>query len=129
MEKLHKVTYEMENQELVLLDIKSKQKESRKMKFYAKNIDGNKKTLLSFMEPKEIRGAAVLNWSEGGDDNQWMYLPALKKLQRIASGSKRKYFMGTDFTFADLDGENTKRNKYNCLKEGLVMAASPSVLL
>jgi hypothetical protein len=117
-DKLQTVKSEYEDQEIVLLDIKSKQKEKRGLKRYAQKTDGdNQRALLTFSQPKEIKGAALLNWREGGSDNQWLYLHELKKLQRIASGSKKKYFMGTDFTFADLDGEKLKENNYTCLKE------------
>ena len=114
-DKLQKSDSEEETQTLILLDVKSNQKEQRKMKRYSVKTDGNnKKSLLNFTGPKEIKGSAVLNWRDGGTENQWLYLPALKKLNRIASGSKKKYFMGTDFTFADLDGERINDNNYTC---------------
>jgi len=117
-EKKQKVKFESEVQSVVLLDVKSKQKEKRTMKHYAvKSSDGSEKALLTFVEPADIKGSAVLNWRDKSSDDQWVYLPALKKLQRIASGSKRKYFMGTDFTFADLEGEVLKNYNYTCEKE------------
>lgn len=115
MEKKQKVKYEYEEQSVVLLDVKTKRKENRSMKHYAQKLpDGSDKGLLSFMSPNDIKGSAVLNWRNKSGDDQWIYLPALKKLQRIASGSKRKYFMGTDFTFADLDGEVLRNYNYKC---------------
>lgn len=110
-----KAKFEYEEQSVVLLDVKSKRKENRSMRHYAQKLaDGSDKGLLTFMSPTDIKGSAVLNWRNNSSDDQWVYLPALKKLQRIASGSKRKYFMGTDFTFADLDGEVLKNNNYKC---------------
>jgi outer membrane lipoprotein-sorting protein len=115
MEKKQKAKFEYEEQSVVLLDVKSKIKENRSMRHYAQKLDdGNEKGLLSFMSPSDIKGSAVLNWRSKSGEDQWVYLPALKKLQRIASGSKRKYFMGTDFTFADLDGEVLKNHNYKC---------------
>lgn len=114
-EKKQSVKFESEDQSVILLDVKSKQKEKRSMKHYAvKMDDGKEKTMLTFVKPADIRGSAVLNWRDKSSDDQWVYLPALKKLQRIASGSKRKYFMGTDFTFADLEGEVLKNHNYVC---------------
>lgn len=116
-ERKQKVKFEYEDQSVVLLDVKSKIKEQRSMKHYSmKTSDGKEKALLTFMTPADIKGSAVLNWRNNSSDDQWVYLPALKKLQRIASGSKRKYFMGTDFTFADLEGEFIKNYNYKCEK-------------
>ena len=117
-EKRNSVTYESQVQSVVLLDVKSKQKEKRTMKHYShKAGSGKEKALLTFVSPADIKGSAVLNWRESSSEDQWVYLPGLKKLQRIASGSKRKYFMGTDFTFADLEGEVLKNYDYICEKE------------
>jgi len=114
----NRIESEMEIQEVVLLDMKTKAKDKRGMKTFTKRSSNEKeKSLLTFTEPKEIKGVAVLNWTDGDQLDQWLYSPELKKLQRIASGSKKNYFMGTDFTFADLDGEKLKNNKYTCTKE------------
>ncbi|MFT6070728.1 MAG: hypothetical protein ACJAT2_000712 [Bacteriovoracaceae bacterium] len=114
-ESKQKAKFEYEEQSVVLLDVKSKRKENRSMRHYSKKLsDGSDKGLLTFMSPNDIKGSAVLNWRDNSSDDQWVYLPALKKLQRIASGSKRKYFMGTDFTYADLDGEVLKNHNYKC---------------
>ena len=116
---LHRSNYEMQEQEIVLVDVKSDVKEKRKLKQLINNSEeGNAKILISFLEPADIRGSAFLSWKHpDAESDQWLYLPALKKLQRIASGSKKKYFLGTDFSFADLDGEKTAENSYNCQKE------------
>lgn len=114
----NRISSETETQEIVLLDVKTNTKEKRGMRTLTKRSGGeNEKSLLTFTDPKEIKGVAVLNWNESGQEDQWLYSPDLKKLQRIAKGSKKNYFMGTDFTFADLEGEKLKNNKYNCLKE------------
>ncbi|GAB4020814.1 MAG: outer membrane lipoprotein-sorting protein [Bdellovibrio sp.] len=114
----NRIESEREVQEVVLLDVKTNTKEKRGMKTFTKRASGeNEKSLLTFTEPKEIKGVAVLNWNESGQEDQWLYSPDLKKLQRIAKGSKKNYFMGTDFTFADLEGEKLKNNKYSCVKE------------
>lgn len=114
--KKQSVRSEEEIQHIVILNQKTKIKEERKLKRLMIKKENSKKSLLYFYSPKEINGSGLLSWHEGGDENQWLYLPALKKLQRIATGSKKNYFMGTDFTYADLDGEILEDNKYTCLK-------------
>ncbi|GAB5414307.1 MAG: outer membrane lipoprotein-sorting protein [Congregibacter sp.] len=64
---------------------------------------------LFFTEPANIRDTAVLTWDypETTDDEQWLYLPALRKVRRIPAADRGDYFLGTDFSFEDmkLDGQ------------------------
>jgi outer membrane lipoprotein-sorting protein len=109
---------EEESQQIVILDVTSNKKEERQLKrFSSKKDSKNTKSVLYFNEPATIKGAGLLSWKESGEENQWLYVPELKKLQRIASGSRKNYFMGTDFTYADLEGENLDKNKYTCTGE------------
>ncbi|MCK5050443.1 MAG: outer membrane lipoprotein-sorting protein, partial [Candidatus Cloacimonetes bacterium] len=61
-----------------------------------------------------------MNWSYdkvGKDDDQWIYLPALKKVKRISSDSKSDYFMGSDFTYDDLGDRHPSSDTHNFLRE------------
>ncbi|MBN1759251.1 MAG: outer membrane lipoprotein-sorting protein [Chitinispirillaceae bacterium] len=63
------------------------------------------KKLMFFLEPADVRNTAFMNWSyteAGKNDDQWIYLPALKRIKRISSSGKSDYFMGSDFTYDDL---------------------------
>jgi hypothetical protein len=109
---------EQEEQEIVILDIETKKKETRTMKrFMSKKSEDDKKSVMYFETPQTIKGSGLLSWKSPQEENQWLYIPELKKLQRIASGSRKNYFMGTDFTFADLEGEDLKKNTYTCTQE------------
>jgi outer membrane lipoprotein-sorting protein len=74
------------------------------------------KKLMFFLEPADVRNTAFMNWSyteAGKNDDQWIYLPALKRIKRISSSGKSDYFMGSDFTYDDLgdrhpDGDTHK---------------------
>ena len=58
-----------------------------------------------FLSPADVKDTGFLTYDydeEGRDDDQWLYLPALKKTKRIASGDKSGSFMGSDFTYADM---------------------------
>lgn len=117
-EKKQSASTEEEGQEIVILDVTSNKKEKRQLKrFYQEENAKNTKSVLYFNEPTTIKGAGLLSWEENGTENQWLYVPELKKLQRIASGSRKNYFMGTDFTYADLEGENRDKNNYTCTGE------------
>ena len=109
---------EQENQEIVILDPKTNKKETRSLKrFMSKKSEKDKKSLMYFEDPATIKGSGLLSWKTSDEENQWLYIPELKKLQRIASGSRKNYFMGTDFTYADLEGEDLDKNKYECSQE------------
>jgi outer membrane lipoprotein-sorting protein len=61
--------------------------------------------VMFFLEPADVKGTGFLTWNyedESKDDDQWLYLPALKKVRRISSSKKADYFMGTDFTYSDM---------------------------
>jgi outer membrane lipoprotein-sorting protein len=61
-----------------------------------------------------------MNWSyteEGKSDDQWIYLPALKKVKRISSDSKSDYFMGSDFTYDDLGDRKLEADTHKLLRE------------
>jgi len=118
-EERQKVDFELLVQKVTLEDLKNNVKEARKLRRHSMDKgDGKQKTLTTFLEPNDIKGTALLNWkNKGRSDDQWLYLPALRKMQRIASSGKRKYFMGTDFTYSDLEGENLSNYNYNCIEE------------
>lgn len=66
--------------------------------------DGDDKTLVVFQEPAEIRGTALLQFDhQDRDAEQWLYLPELGRVRAISASSKDESFMGTDFSYRDLE--------------------------
>jgi hypothetical protein len=62
------------------------------------------KSLVRFSAPPDLAGAGFLQIQKReGDDDRFLYLPALKRARRISGGLRSSAFMGTDFSFADLD--------------------------
>ncbi len=77
----------------------------RHMVGFRKDVGKDKKLLTFFTEPANIRDTALLTFDyddPSRDDDQWLYLPALKRVRRISSSDRGNYFMGTDFTFEDM---------------------------
>ena len=65
--------------------------------------DDGDKSMIIFDQPRDVRGTALLTYShKTGDDDQWLYLPALKRVKRIASSNKSGPFMGSEFAAAKL---------------------------
>lgn len=104
--------------EILLLVDKSGHKEKRVMKRYAKKMQNDlNRFLVVFLKPAAVKGTALLTWEqEGRDNDQWMFLPAQKKTKRIAKGSKKSYFMGTDFTYEDMEPEDIDNFTYTILR-------------
>jgi len=107
-----KVKTEINQSKMTLINNKGKTRE-RDVTRYEKTYDGaggiDTKTLVIFDYPADIRGTGLLLWSyidAAKDDDRWLYLPALKKVRRIAGESKNDYFMGTDFTYDDMGARN-----------------------
>lgn len=77
----------------------------RHMVSFRKDYGKDKKLITFFTEPPNIRDTALLTFDyddPSRDDDQWLYLPALKKVRRISAADRGDYFMGTDFTFEDM---------------------------
>lgn len=77
----------------------------RHMSSFRKDFGEDKKMITFFTEPANIRDTALLTFDYDDtetDDDQWLYLPALKKVRRISAADRGDYFMGTDFTFEDM---------------------------
>lgn len=89
------------------------QKKIRTMKM--KVLEGNDgdKSLMEFLSPADIKGTRFLSYEHiDRDDDQWLYLPALKRVKRIASKNKSGAFMGSEFSFEDLRAFNVKKYSY-----------------
>ena len=82
--------------------------------------DGDK-ALTVFNTPADVRGTAFLSFShiEGADD-QWIYLPALKRVKRIASRNKSGPFLGSEFAFEDLSSFEVEKNTYDYLGDEMI---------
>lgn len=79
--------------------------------------DGDK-GLTIFDEPKTVRGTALLTYSHKTEaDDQWLFLPALKRVKRIASKNKSGPFMGSEFAFEDLSSQEIEKYTYEYLKD------------
>lgn len=84
-------------------------------------LDGGDKSLTIFDEPKDVNGTAFLNFSHAKEpDEQWIYLPALKRVKRIASRNKSGPFMGSEFAYEDMTAFEVEKYTYNYLGEDTV---------
>ncbi len=79
--------------------------------------DGDK-SLTIFDEPPDVRGTALLTFAHGLEpDDQWLYLPALKRVKRIASANKSGPFMGSEFAYEDIGSQELEKYTYKHLRD------------
>lgn len=83
---------------------KSGKERIREIKQFTKDIGDVEKSIMFFQSPADVKNTSFMSWTYDSEksDDQWIYLPALKKTKRISSDSKSDYFMGSDFTYDDL---------------------------
>jgi hypothetical protein len=93
----------------------------RKLLMLEKEYGEERKATLYFTAPSDTAGTGILmhSYAEAAarEDDQWLYLPALRKTRRIATNSKEGPFLGTDFSFADIERMRVDDYQYKLLRE------------
>lgn len=90
--------------------------------------DGDK-GLTIFDNPRDVKGTAFLSFSHVTKaDDQWLYLPALKRVKRISSANKSGPFMGSQFAFEDLASFEVKKYSYKFLREEKLLGQNTFVV-
>jgi hypothetical protein len=80
--------------------------------------DGTEKRLIKFLSPADVEGTTMLIYDyDEGQDDMWIYLPALKRTRRIVSSEKGKSFMGSEFSNADMSSPPTDDFNHRLLEE------------
>ena len=78
--------------------------------------DGDK-SLIVFNSPRDVKGTATLTFThKEGPDDQWLYLPAVKRVKRISSDNKSGPFMGSEFAYEDLSSQEVEKYSYKFIK-------------
>ena len=98
---------------------KKGQESTRQIRIRTLEVDGDgDKSLSIFDEPADVKGTAMLTWSHGLEpDDQWLYLPAIKRVKRISSRNKSGPFMGSEFAFEDLGSQEIEKYSYSYLRD------------
>ena len=103
----------------MILRNKEGQESSREMRMQSleQKTDGDKR-LIVFDEPRDVKGTAFLVFTKKvGNDDQWLYLPALKRVKRIASNNKSGPFVGSEFAYEDLSSQEVEKYTYRHLND------------
>src|SRR3990167_4027193 len=111
-----------DNQGDMLMILKNKRESTSQREMKIQALEGAKgegdKTLMVFLSPKDQKGTALLTYQhDERDDDQWLYLPALKRVKKIASSKKSGPFMGSEFSFEDIGGQALEEYTYKYLRD------------
>ena len=115
---------------MVLID-KSGHERARKIRSFNKDKGEDKMRIMFFLEPADVKDTGFLTYDYDDakkDDDQWLYLPALRKTKRIASSDKSGSFMGSDFNYSDMTRKDLDAYDFKILKEEEVRGARSWVI-
>ena len=121
MMKVYKrpVGYDQQGNLTMTLINSSGDKRVRKIRQLWKDFGRVEKKIMMFLSPADVRKTTFMNWSydaAGRSDDQWIYLPALRRVKRISSDSSSDYFMGSDFTYDDLGDRHPSKDRHKVLR-------------
>lgn len=104
---------------LMILKNKHGQKSERKIRTRTLEVkDDGDKSLSIFDTPRDVKGTAFLNFThKKGDDDQWLFLPALKRVKRISSRNKSGSFMGSEFAYEDISSQEVEKYTYKWIRD------------
>ena len=91
----------------------------RKLAFKRLEVpEGGDKSIAVFESPRDVKGVAILSYAHKvKSDDQWLYLPALKRVKRIASKNKSGPFLGSEFSFEDFSFQEVEKYEYKFIGE------------
>lgn len=105
--------------EMILID-KNDNKRTRQIRAFMKDKGRDTWRIQFFLSPADVKDTGFLTYdyySGEKDDDQWLFLPELHKTKRIASSDKSSAFMGSDFSYADMNRRVLDEWKYKLMKE------------
>ena len=91
----------------------------RQMRFKVLEVPGDgDKSLFVFDQPRDVRGTALLTHAHvNAQNDQWLYLPALKRVKRISAARRSGSFMGSEFSYEDMSPPEIEEYRYRFLRD------------
>ena len=108
----------IEDMQMLLVDQNGSTR-TRRLRLWRRDAGKDEQTILFFLAPADIQDTGFLTYDfddPAKEDDQWLYLPALKKSKRIATADKSGSFVGSDFSYADLTKRPLRRYDYQLLE-------------
>ena len=102
---------------LILIDRNNRER-VRDLRLYSLEEEGVTKAVTYFLAPTDVAGTSYLSYDQDNqEDEAWLYLPALKQVRRVAAGDRSNSFMGSDFSYSDLNGTTLEWYDYELLSD------------
>ncbi|MGD2269217.1 MAG: outer membrane lipoprotein-sorting protein [Desulfobacterales bacterium] len=114
---------QVSDMEMVLIDKNGKQR-IRKIRTFSKDKNQDTLRLMFFEYPADVKDTAFLTYDYDDadkDDDQWLYLPALRKTKRIATSDKSGSFMGSDLNYSDMTSPELEDYDFRFYEKGKEM--------
>lgn len=114
----------------MLLKNANGQESSREMSSKSLEMaDDGDKSLIAFESPRDVKGTAMLTFThKTGTDDQWLFLPSIKRVKRISSDNKSGPFMGSEFSYEDLSSQEVDKYTYKFIRETTLNGAKMAVV-
>ena len=115
---------------MTLID-KNGKKRVRSIKTYGKDFGEDEYRIMFFKTPADVKDTSFLTYDyddASKDDDQWLYLPALKKVKRIPTSDKSSSFMGSDFSYYDMTDRDVDDYDYKIVKNVKVRGKDTTML-
>jgi hypothetical protein len=114
----------------MVLKNKQGQTTSREIRSRSLEVDGDgDKSLTIFDTPRDVKGTAFLSHTHAvKPDDQWLFLPALKRVKRISSANKSGPFVGSEFAYEDLTSQEVEKYTYKWLRDATLDGKKVSVM-
>lgn len=110
---------EISTSTLTLIDSRDRRR-NRELKMFRLDQGDVEKSIIYFLSPADVQGTAYMtfDWEEENKDNDsWLYLPALQQVRRLAAADESGAFMGSDFSYTDINGLEYRDFTYEMASE------------
>ncbi len=106
---------------LDLINKKGKKRRQESVWTYLTDDSDVRYSLFRFHAPSDVKGTGFLSIEYPNKvDDRWLFLPVLGRSRRISANEKTDRFMGSDFTYEDLERVNLLDYDYELLEEETV---------
>lgn len=103
-DKQFNFTTEESTMTMELINSSDKKRTRSLVRYSKRDKNNNTSMLIRFLSPADVKGASYLSVEHGvNDESRYLFLPALKKARRVSAGEDSDSFMGSDFTYEDID--------------------------
>ncbi len=109
---------ETSDMEMILINASGDQIKRRMTLRLIEVTDDGDRSLITFRWPADVRDTRLLTWiHRHSADDQWLYLPSIKRIRRISSTSRSGSFMGSEFAYEDMTSKEVEKYTYRYLRD------------